>query len=143
MTQLIHCPFQPKQSPSSKIRIFQLSTSAPKDSLWNQLPSDSGGCIAQAVPEQTRLPHAALNHYIGPCFITMHCFLPVFTNVFYFYTNFISSTPLFRLFYSWCKHKRIRTVGLRHYSRSLAHPRGMYSNGKEGRKDSHIVRVLQ
>ena len=28
-------------------------------------------------------------------------FLPVFTNVFYFYTNFISSTPLLRIFYSW------------------------------------------
>ena len=30
-------------------------------------------------------------------------FLPVFTNVFYFYTNFISSTPLLRIFYSWSK----------------------------------------
>ena len=38
-------------------------------------------------------------------------FLPVSTNVFYFYTNLISSTPLLRIFYSWSKHKRIRTVG--------------------------------
>ena len=60
-------------------------------------------------------------------------FLPVFTNVFYFYTNFISSTPLLCIFYSWSKQKRIRTV--RQYSGSLAHPRGMYYNGKEGRKD--------
>ena len=47
-----------------------------------------------------------------------------------FYTNFISSTPLLRIFYSWSKQKRIRTV--RQYSGSLAHPRGMYYNGKEG-----------
>ena len=103
--------------------------------LWNQLPSDTvhGGCIAQSVPEQTRLPHAALNHYIGPCFIsTSPC--TVFTNVFYFYTNLISSTPLLRVFYSWSKQKRIRTV--RQYSGSLAHPRGMYYNGKEGRKEA-------
>ena len=47
--------------------------------------------------------------------------------VFYFYTNCISSTPLLRIFYSWSKQTRIRTVGLRQYSGSLAHPRGMYS----------------
>ena len=38
-------------------------------------------------------------------------FLPVSTNVFYFYTNVISSTPLLRIFfYSWSKHKRIRNT---------------------------------
>ena len=51
----------------------------------------------------------------------------------YVYMNFISSTPLLRIFYSWSKHKSIRTV--RQYSGSLAHPRGMYFNGKEGRKE--------
>ena len=35
------------------------------------------------------------------------------------------------IFYSWSKHKHICTV--RQYSGSLAHPRGMYCNGKEGR----------
>ena len=66
-------------------------------------------------------------------------FLPVSTNVFYFYTNFISSTPLLRIFYSWSKHKRIRTV--RQYSGSLglAHPRGMYYNGKEGREEPLLI----
>ena len=46
--------------------------------------------------------------------------------------NLISSTPLLRIFCSWSKHKRIRTV--RQYSGSLAHPTGMYYNGKEGRE---------
>ena len=31
VTQQIHCPFQPKQSPGSKIRLFRLSTSAAMD----------------------------------------------------------------------------------------------------------------
>ena len=64
-------------------------------------------------------------------------FLPVSTNVFYFYTNFISRTPLLRIFYSWSKHKCIRT--LRQYSGSLAHPRGMYYNGEEGRKEPSLI----
>ena len=46
--------------------------------------------------------------------------------------NFISA-HLLRKFYSWSKHKRICTV--RQYSGNLAHPRGMYYNGKEGRKE--------
>ena len=74
------------------------------------------------------------------CFSTSPCtVLPVSTNVFYFYTNFISSIPLLRIFYSWSKHKRIRTV--RQYSGSLglAHPRGMYYNGKEGREEPLLI----
>ena len=46
--------------------------------------------------------------------------------------NFISAHFL-RKFYSWSKRKRICTV--RQYSGNLAHPRGMYYNGKEGRKE--------
>ena len=76
---------------------------------------------------QRNHPHVSAPHHA--------LFLPVSTNVFYFYTNFISRTPLLRIFYSWSKHKRIRTVGLRQYSGSLAHPKGMYYNGKEGRKE--------
>ena len=63
-------------------------------------------------------------------------FLPVSTNVFNFHTNFTSFT---HFFYSWSKLKRIRTV--RQYSGSLglAHPRGMYYNGKEGREEPSLI----
>ena len=75
------------------------------------------------------------------CFSTSPCtVLPVSTNVFYFYTNFISSTPLLRIFYSWSKHKRSRpTTILGEPGRGLAHPRGMYYNGKEGRKEPLLI----
>ena len=66
-------------------------------------------------------------------------FLPVSTNVFDF-TRILSLAHLFyALFYSWSKHKRIRTV--RQYSGSLglAHPRGMYYNGKEGREELSLL----
>ena len=47
------------------------------------------------------------------------------------------------MFYAYFTHgpkqKRIRTV--RQYSRSLAHPRGMYYNGKEGRKEGRITKA--
>ena len=78
-----------------------------------------------------RNPHVSTPHHA--------LFLQVSTNVVYFYTNFISSTPLLRIFYSWSKHKRIRTV--RQYSGSLglAHPRGMYYNGKEGREEPLLI----
>ena len=78
-------------------------------------------------------PHVSAPHHA--------LFLPVSTNVVYFYTNFISSTPLLRIFYSWSKHKRIRTV--RQYSGSLglAHPRGMYYNRKEGREEPLLITV--
>ena len=78
---------------------------------------------------QRNHPHVSAPHHA--------LFLPVSTNVFYFYTNFISRTPHLRIFYSWSKHKRIRTV--RQYSGSLAHPRGMYYNGKEGRKEPLLI----
>ena len=51
--------------------------------------------------------------------------------------DFISA-HLLLIFYSWSKHKRICTV--RQYSGSLAHPRGMYYNGKEG-KEQCINRI--
>ena len=65
----------------------------------------------------------------------MHCFYQ-FLLMSSILHNFISSTPLLRIFYSWSKQKRIRTV--RQYSGSLAHPRGMYYNGKEGRKGTGL-----
>ena len=79
-------------------------------------------------------PPRCIKSYYGPCFIsTSPCTVfTSFTNVLYFYMNFISA-HLLRKFYSWSKHKRICTV--RQYSGSLAHPRGMYYNGKEGRKE--------
>ena len=43
----------------------------------------------------------------------------------------LAHTPHLRIFYSWSKHKRIRTV--RQDSGRMAHPRGLYYNGKEGR----------
>ena len=80
---------------------------------------------------QRNHPHVSAPHHA--------LFLPVSTNVVYVYTNFISSTPLLRIFYSWSKHKRIRTV--RQYSGSLglAHPRGMYYNRKEGREEPLLI----
>ena len=48
---------------------------------------------------QRNHPHVSAPHHA--------LFLPVSTNVFYFYTNFISNTPLLRIFYSWSKHKRM------------------------------------
>ena len=55
-----------------------------------------------------------------------------FTNVLYFYIILsLAHTPHLRIFYSWSKHKRIRTV--RQDSGRLAHPRGLYYNGKGGR----------
>ena len=76
-------------------------------------------------------PPRCIKSYYGPCFIsTSPCTVfTSFTNVLYFYMNFISA-HLLRIFYSWSKHKRICTV--RQYSGSLAHSRGMYYNGKEG-----------
>ena len=108
--------------------------------LRNHLPSDTGGggaAIAQSITEPTRLPHASFKHVWTLFYqhLTMHClFLPVFTNVLYFYMNVISSTPLLRIFYSLSNHNynRIRTA--RQYLESLAHPTGMHFNGRQGRK---------
>ena len=62
--------------------------------------------------------------------LTMHCFFYQFLLISSIFTRMLS---LAHLSYSWSKQKRIRTV--RQYPGSLAHPRGMYFNGKEGRKD--------
>ena len=67
---------------------------------------------------------------------TMHCFYQ-FLLMSFIFTRILS---LAHLFYAYFTHgpnkKRIRTV--RQYPGSLAHPRGMYYNGKEGRKDVHV-----
>ena len=99
----------------------------------------SGGCFAHSIQERTCLLGAALNHIMDHVLSAPHhaLFLPFFTNVLYFYMNFISA-HLLLIFYSWSKHKRICTV--RQYSGSLAHPRGMYYNGKEG-KEQCINRI--
>ena len=106
-----------------------------------------GAAIAQSITEPTRLPHASFKHVWTLFYqhLTMHClFLPVFTNVLYFYMNVISSTPLLRIFYSLSNHNynRIRTA--RQYLESLAHPTGMHFNGRHGRKGgiSIILRCL-
>ena len=52
---------------------------------------------------------------------------------------FTQILSLAHLFYSWSKQKRIRTV--RQYSGSLANPRGMYFNGKEGIKEGRKERL--
>ena len=79
--------------------------------------------------EQTRLPHAVKPLILDHVLSALHhaLFLPVFTNVFYFYTNFISSTPLLRIFYSWSKQKRIRTAWLTQEGCTI-------TERKEGRK---------
>ena len=119
-----------------RINSYQHSFFPSVVNLWNQLPSDTVGAASLNL-FQNRLASLTLRKTIilDHVLSALHhaLFLPVFTNVFYFYTNFISSTPLLRIFYLWSKQKRIRTV--RQYSGSLAHPRGMYYNGKEGRKE--------
>ena len=77
---------------------------------------------------QRNHPHVSAPHHA--------LFLPVSTNVVYLYTNFISSTPLLRIFYSWSKHKRIRTVlG----EPGPGSPKRMYYNGKEGREEPLLI----
>ena len=59
-----------------RINSYQHSFFPSVVNLWNQLPPDTvGGCIAQSVPEQTRLPQAALNHILDHVYqhLTMHC----------------------------------------------------------------------
>ena len=69
----------------------------------------------------------------------LHCFYQFLLMFSIFTTNFIASTPLLRIFYSWSKHKRIRTVRQYTGSLGLAHPRGMYYNGKEGREEPLLI----
>ena len=68
------------------------------------LPSDTvGGCIAQSGPEQTRLPHAALNHMHWTMFyqhLTMHCSYQ-FLLMSYIFTWILS---LAHLFYAYFTH---------------------------------------
>ena len=81
---------------------------------------------------QRNHPHVSAPHHA--------LFLPVSTNVFYLYTNFISSTPLLRIFFSWSN----TSAWSKHSTTilgepSLANPRGMYYNGKEGRKEPLLI----
>ena len=86
-----------------RINSYQHSFFPSVVNLWNQLPSDTVGAASlNMFQNRLPIPHAALNHYIGPCFIcTSPCtvFYQLFTNVFYFYTNFICGPPLLRIFY--------------------------------------------
>ena len=85
---------------------------------------------------QRNHPHVSAPHHA--------LFLPVSTNVVYFYTNFISSTPLLRIFYSWSKHRRIRTV--RQYSGSLAwltQEGCTITERKEGRNPCQSPRIIR
>ena len=67
-------------------------------------------------------------------------FLPVSTNVFYFYTNFISKHTSFTHFLLMVQtqaHPHSATIDSR--SLGLVHPRGMYYNGKEGREEPLLI----
>ena len=75
-------PHQQLQQHHCRINSYQHSF-FPSVNPWNQ--------IAQSLPEPTRLPHAVLNHMdhvlTGPHHALF--FLPVFTNVLFFYISFI------------------------------------------------------
>ena len=79
---------------------------------------------------QRNHPHVSAPHHA--------LFLPVSTNVVYFYTNFISSTPLTHILLM------VQTQAHPHSTTilgepGLAHPRGMYYNGKEGREEPLLI----
>ena len=54
-------PKNPRRGYRPKIAGILFVCNEPEGKYYT-VPRHSGGCIAQSVPEQTRLPHAALNH---------------------------------------------------------------------------------
>ena len=79
---------------------------------------------------QRNHPHVSAPH---------HALFFQFLLMFSIFTRILSLEHLFYAYFTheWSKHKRIRTV--RQYLGSLAHPRGMYYNGKEGRKEPLLI----